>query len=549
MRWLEIEQTDFGFAILQSLIERPYLQPSELSERLALNGFQLSEGDVSQILEDPDSPFLVEPQRWYVDPAVVQVDELDLAHCDLRDDEDLQSFVGASSFDNNPELLEPDWSGPTRWIGPELRPWQKDAFNAWVGSREKGIIEAITGTGKTLVGAYAAAYSVDYGFKVAITVPTLDLMDQWINQLESCIEDVVVGRLGDGYEDSIEEVDVLVSTINSGSRHYMRSEQSETLLIADEVHRMGSPSYSRALEEEMVSRLGLTATLERNNDNGVDDILIPYFDSIVYSYGYANALEDGVLAPFKLAFIGADFTPEELDEYASLGTEMGRLSKQLRAAGLIKGEGSTVFAEIGSLAKLDGLDFRSKRWAQKFMTNLSQRRKLQASATNKMGAIQALTDSIALSERSLVFTETKDAASHVAGMLRADGINSQSFDSALTRSERTERLKLFKDGRIQVLCAPRVLDEGIDVPKVDVGVIVSASQSRRQMIQRLGRIVRPNQTGRPSTLFLLHIRGTREDPKEGGHEGFLEAVLPHATEVAHFDANTDPKMIARWYRS
>jgi len=312
---------------------------------------------------------------------------------------------------------------------------------------------------------------------------------------------------------------------------------------------MGSPSYSRALEEEMVSRLGLTATLERNNDNGVDDILIPYFDSIVYSYGYANALEDGVLAPFKLAFIGADFTPEELDEYTSLGTEMGRLSKQLRAAGLIKGEGPTVFAEIGSLAKLDGLDFRSKRWAQKFMANLSQRRKLQASATNKMGAIQALTDAIALSERSLVFTETKDAASHVAGMLRADGIISQSFDSALTRSERTERLTLFKDGKIQVLCAPRVLDEGIDVPKVDVGVIVSASQSRRQMIQRLGRIVRPNQTGRPSTLFLLYIRGTREDPKEGGHEGFLEEVLPHAAEVAHFDANTDPDTIARWYQS
>jgi superfamily II DNA or RNA helicase len=549
MRWLEIEQTDVGMAFLESLIERPYLLPSELSLRLSLNGFHIPEEVVSEILEDPDSPFLVEPQRWYVDPAVVDVEDMALSDSLPWLDDDPEDFVDPADIEVAEEFIEPDWLGPTRWIGPDLRPWQVDAFNAWVNSQDRGIVEAITGTGKTLVGAYAAAYVLDYGYKVVITVPTLDLMDQWINQLESCIDKVVIGRLGDGFLGSIEDVDVLVSTINSGSRYLMRSEHSETLLIADEVHRMGSPQFGQALEEEIVARLGLTATLERNNDNGVDEILMPYFEDIVYSYGYADALADGVLAPFKLAFVAADFTPDELEEYSTLGTEMGRLSHQLRGAGLINGNDSMIFAQIGFLAKKDGLDFRSKRWAQKFMANLGKRRKLQASATNKLVAVQALTDVIALSERSLIFTETKDAASSIAEILRNDGINSESFDSGLNRAERSERLTLFKEGGIQALCAPRVLDEGIDIPQVDVGVIVSASQSRRQMIQRLGRIVRPNQTGRPSTLFLLYLRETREDPNEGGHEGFLEEVLPHAAEVVTFDALTDPDVIARWYQS
>jgi superfamily II DNA or RNA helicase len=549
MRWLEIEHTDIGMAFLESLIERPYLLPSELSLRLSLNGFDIPEEVVIEILEDPDSPFLVEPQRWYLDPAFVDVEDTALSDPLTWVDDDPQDFVKIAVIEGAEEFIEPDWLGPTRWIGPDLRPWQVDAFNAWVNSQDRGIVEAITGTGKTLVGAYAAAYVLDYGYKVVITVPTLDLMDQWINQLESCIAKVVIGRLGDKLQDSIEDVDVLVSTINSGSRHFMRSEHSETLLIADEVHRMGSPQFSLALEEEIVARLGLTATLERNNDNGVDEILMPYFEDIVYSYGYADALADGVLAPFKLAFVAADFTPDELEEYNTLGTEMGRLSHQLRATGLINGNDSMIFAQIGSLAKQNGPNFRAMLWAQKFMANLGKRRKLQASATNKIVAVQALTDVIALSERSLIFTETKDAASSIARMLRTDGINSESFDSGLNRAERSERLTLFKEGGIQALCAPRVLDEGIDIPQVDVGVIVSASQSRRQMIQRLGRIVRPNQTGRPSTLFLLYLRGTREDPNEGGHEGFLEEVLPYAAEVVTFDALTDPDVIARWYQS
>ncbi len=150
-----------------------------------------------------------------------------------------------------------------------------------------------------------------------------------------------------------------------------------------------------------------------------------------------------------------------------------------------------------------------------------------------------------MTRRALVFTETKDVAADIAALLDNDGSAARSFDSDLARDERAALLAQFRKGHVHVLCSPRVLDQGIYVPQVDVGVIVSASQSCRQMTQRLGRIVRPNSTGQPSTLFLMYLKGTREDPKEGGHEGFLEEVLTCAAEIRYFDAHESPETIAR----
>ena len=69
------------------------------------------------------------------------------------------------------------------------------------------------------------------------------------------------------------------------------------------------------------------------------------------------------------------------------------------------------------------------------------------------------------------------------------------------------------------MSAPRVLDEGVDVPAADLAVIVGASRSRRQMIQRMGRILRRKSDGRLARLAVLFVEGTVEDPAAGAHEG------------------------------
>ena len=112
-----------------------------------------------------------------------------------------------------------------------------------------------------------------------------------------------------------------------------------------------------------------------------------------------------------------------------------------------------------------------------------------------------------------------------------------------------ERLEDFRTGRTRVLAAPKVLDEGIDVPEADVGIIVAASRSRRQMIQRMGRIIRPKTDGRSASFFVLYVRETAEDPKLGAHSSFLSEMNDNADEIEYFPSHINPQQLLHWYRS
>jgi RNA polymerase primary sigma factor len=92
-----------------------------------------------------------------------------------------------------------------------------------------------------------------------------------------------------------------------------------------------------------------------------------------------------------------------------------------------------------------------------------------------------------------------------------------------------------------------VLDEGIDVPETDVGVIVAGSRNRRQMIHRMGRIIRPNRDGRAATFLILYVRDTFEDSDPGAHTTFLDEIVDLADAVHFFPAGVKAPELLAWY--
>jgi hypothetical protein len=100
--------------------------------------------------------------------------------------------------------------------------------------------------------------------------------------------------------------------------------------------------------------------------------------------------------------------------------------------------------------------------------------------------------------------------------------------------DRRTALQRFSSGALQVIVAPRVLDEGVDVPAADLAVIVSASKTRRQMIQRMGRVLRRKDDGRLARIAVLYLQGTTEDPSSGAHEAFLSEVTSVAEDLDDF---------------
>src|SRR5262249_37949492 len=154
----------------------------------------------------------------------------------------------------------------------------------------------------TDVAIAAAADALRRGRFVLILVPSRVLMEQWHGRLTAAMPGVRVGRLGDSGRDEPGDCDVLVATRHSAAIYKpLPPGDQGGLLVADECHGLGGKRLRRAMLPQYEERLGLTATLERSDD-GVTELLIPYFGGICYRYGFEQAIADGVCARPRVAF-------------------------------------------------------------------------------------------------------------------------------------------------------------------------------------------------------------------------------------------------------
>lgn len=412
--------------------------------------------------------------------------------------------------------------------------WQVEALDAWRQRGGRGVVEAVTGTGKTLVGVAAAGDELARRGQVLVLVPTHELADQWADALARFGPDTArLGRLGGGSRDSLSDHDIVVAVVNSARDADLRPRRPGGLLIADECHRYGSDGNRVALHAGFGRRLGLSATYARADDAHLT-WLDPYFGGTCYRIGYRRAIADGVTARFDVALAGVDFAPGERGDYDELTLTMSTTRAQLIAAGHAPPEPiGAFFAAVASLARRRGHSPGTSA-ARRYLASMQERRRLLAETPTKMQALDGLVPTIGGCERAIIFTQSIAGAEHAAGRLSGHGIAAAAIHSRLDTVDRRLVLSRFATGDLQAITAPQVLDEGVDVPAADFGVILAASRSRRQMIQRMGRVLRPKPDGRSARFVIVYVAGTVEDPANGAHEGFLEEITPVADRVHTF---------------
>ena len=438
-------------------------------------------------------------------------------------------------------------ASPRSYVGAGPRAWQQEALAAWLANGRRGVIEAVTGTGKTTVGVLAAAASVDVGQKVLILVPGLELLDQWYEVLRRDLPTVRIGRFGGEHKQDMPLHDIVVATVQSASQRQMLRPPMRGLLIADEVHRYGAATFALALDPEFDARLGLTATYACE-DHGLADHLDPYFGGVVHRCDYERGLADGILARFRVGLIGVDFITEEREQYDQYDERARTLRRRLVAD---HGCPQEPFGEfMTAVTRLSEGGFESSRPttdARAYLNAFSKRRQLLADCRRKHEALAGLAPMLSSAIRGLVFTETKESARDAARILRRHGVAAMDFTSELKLWERKARLAEFKRGGVRLLTAPRVLDEGIDVPEANVGVILAASRSKRQMIQRMGRVIRPKTDNGPATFIVMYVRDTSEDPANGAHADFLDQLVDVAEETTYFPLGTTSAELLAWH--
>ncbi len=311
------------------------------------------------------------------------------------------------------------------------------------------------------------------------------------------------------------------------------------LLIADECHGLGGGILRRALLPQYGERLGLTATLERSDD-AVTDLLLPYFGGICYRYGFEQAIADGVCARPRVAFVGVALTVDERAEYAAIESRLVSARHHLRGVRDMPLEPFGDFlAAVAHLAERDaGADGRA---ARDYLDAFSKRRQIVAQSIGKYELLGDLVSAIRGADGALVFTETVRAANHAINRLDPH-VSIDLITGSTARGQRREILDDLRVRRLDAVAAPRVLDEGIDVPDANLGIVMSASRTRRQMIQRMGRILRRKRAGVSARFLIMFAQDTLEDPANRiERDGFLDEIerISEATGVfdgARFDA-------------
>ncbi|MDT0195719.1 sigma-70 family RNA polymerase sigma factor [Arthrobacter sp. AB6] len=427
-----------------------------------------------------------------------------------------------------------------------LYPWQQEALTAWHSNARRGVVEAVTGSGKTRVGIAAAFEAVRQGIKVLILVPTAELQRQWLVSLRRDLPAARRGALGDGRSDSLDDVDILVAIVHSASNRETLRSHKAGLIIADECHRYAAPMFTGALQEGYAWRLGLTATFERA-DGEHENLLTPYFGGVIYNLWYDRALKDQVIAPFDIALVGVELTPSEQNDYDEFSTVIVEATRKLETyAGVPRRPFPQFIAAVAALAASDSPS-REATIARRYMRAMSSRLTLLAEAKTKYLALAALKGTVDGSRGTLVFTQTQESARRAQELYTSLGSTASAVFSGMAKDDRRQGLEDFRTGASQVLTAPRLLDEGIDVPEADLGIIVAANRSQRQMVQRLGRVIRKKADGRPGRLVVLYSKGTVEDPDVQGEE-FLGKVLPFARNVGFFDIRTDQDGLQEFLR-
>jgi hypothetical protein len=134
-----------------------------------------------------------------------------------------------------------------------------------------------------------------------------------------------------------------------------------------------------------------------------------------------------------------------------------------------------------------------------------------------------------------VFTETVRAANHAINRLDPH-VSIDLITGSTARGQRREILDDLRVRRLHAVAAPRVLDEGVDVPDANLGIVMSASRTRRQMIQRMGRILRRKRPGVAARFVIMFAKDTLEDPNvRVERDGFLDEIERISAAIGVFD--------------
>lgn len=410
-------------------------------------------------------------------------------------------------------------SGNTAVLPAGLRAWQRAALTKYLEEAPRDYLAVATpGAGKTTFALTVARVLLDQRVveRIVIVVPTEHLKSQW---------STAAARLGISIDadftnsspvnPSHDGVAVTYAQVGmKPTKHYQVATARKTLVILDEIHHAGdAKSWGdgvRFAYDQAERRLALTGTPFRSDDSPIPFILYKEIDGALvsqadYTYGYSEALSDGVVRPVVfLAYSGnARWRDSAGEEYEA------RLGEPLNA-------------EQTARAWKTALD-PTGEWIPAVLAGAHTR-------------LLQLRRSIPDAGGLVIATDTTTARAYARILEKLSGAPATVVLSDETGS--SDRIKEFSDGTDLWMVAVRMVSEGVDVPRLAVGVYATSASTPLFFAQAIGRFVRSRRRGESASVFLPsvpvlldlasnmerqrnHVLGSPDRPNEGWDDELL----------------------------
>ncbi|MEU4207959.1 DEAD/DEAH box helicase [Rothia terrae] len=387
------------------------------------------------------------------------------------------------------EDLPPAFPERAAWgTAPKLRAWQQEAMEKYFATNPRDFMAVATpGAGKTTFALTVAKELFNRGTinRMTVVAPTDHLKRQWAD---------AAARVGISIDPNFKNSDgshgreyqgvalTYAQVANKPLLHRARTENGRTLVIMDEIHHAGDAlSWGDGLREAFEPahrRLALTGTPFRS-----DTAAIPFVqyeedkDGIRrsksdYSYGYGPALKDHVVRPvIFMAYSG------QMRWRTSAGEEM--------AANL--GEGFT--KDVTAQAWRTALDPQGQ-WIPTVLSAADKRLSEVRKTVPDAGAL-------------IIATDHADAKAYAAQLQAITGEKPAVILS--DDKEASNNIDKFSEGTSRWMVAVRMVSEGVDVPRLAVGVYATSTSTPLFFAQAIGRFVRARKRGETASVFLPSV--------------------------------------------
>lgn len=384
----------------------------------------------------------------------------------------------------------------------KLRPYQEAALEEWLSHDFKGTFRMATGTGKTFTAIFCIRefYNREkYGIPIIIC-PYLHLIRQWQSSLEKldyecllCQDDSK--KWSKALNTKLQESNInkklgieqkrfaVICTYDAFFsplfQEILSSVNFPTMIIADEVHNLGTRKRLRTLPQSTYYRLGLSATPERFMDEDGTKGIFDYFGGVIYSLDLFEAIfKLKVLSHYEYVIKTVQLNDAEFEEYKAVNREIAKLLSEDEEA---------IFSN-----ELDRLFLK--------------RANILNNCAAKLNVLRGLLKSIKQIDKTLIYCSPNQLSDVNHILLDEFSIVVHQVTYREKGDERTGILRKFENGIYQVITAIRCLDEGLDVPSISRAIILASSSNPKEFIQRRGRVLRISENkGKPTIIDLMAL--------------------------------------------